>query len=566
MEAGKRIITDIFNRARTLEIPFFQRAYVWDEENWDRFLDDMLSTARTRRPYFLGSVIQKQRSTSSGTSVGDVRAIVDGQQRLTTLTLFFKTLFAAHGKSLMFDTTFRTFTGALILQHNHSDIEIFEAILEDRITPALRERFRANNVLHAHDYFEAQRDVLSTVNPIDLLQLVYFVGIDLGTDEDEQQIFDTINSLGVALSTAELLKNDLYRREDLGLYNATWKVVFERDEAAKAYWGCRVTAGRSRREMIDLFLQCFLVMQPGVGDELRVDRLFQEYKNHLKDKASDREAFIHDLADSARLFHQDIQLDVVDQELDARSAIDRLSVVLFGLNTTTAFPYVLYVLKTVPNPAERDRILRLVETYLIRRVVCRETAKNYNKVFAGFIQGGLNSFVALAERLVGASDPGVRLPSDEMVSASFLSSNLTNGQARLLLYLLERSIRNDALQATALSGLSHYTLEHLMPKKWRNHWGALPEEAARNRDQELRKLGNLSLLSSSLNTSIRDADWRTKKAGRNGRHGLDRYAQGLETLAPDLHLDTWDESTIRARGERLAGQALAVWPFPQTAC
>lgn len=566
MEAGKRIVTDIFNRSRKLEIPFFQRAYVWSEDNWERFLDDMLVTAARQRPYFLGSVIQKQRNTSSGAATGDVRGVVDGQQRLTTLMLFFKTVFEARAEDAVFEGTFRTFKGEWILQHNMADLPVFEAILDGRLTDQLRFEYEGSSqVLAAWDWFQERRDELAAVDPTLLFHLIYFVGIDLGADEDEQQIFDTINSLGVALSTAELLKNELFERGDLSLYERTWRKVFEQESDDREYWGKRITSGRSRRETIDLFLQAHLVLQPGVGDDLRVDRLFDEYKKHLKAVGpAGREAFIDDLAASAALWRRSVQPDLVGQELDPGRAIDRLNVVLFGLNTTTVFPYVLYVLKNVANAAERSRIFGLLETYLIRRLVCRETSKNYNKVFTGFIRAGLDSYDGLAKRLLGATDAGVRMPSDDTFAAGFLRSNLTNAQARLVLYMLEASVRERSFHNTALNGYAHYTLEHLMPKKWRNHWGALPKEEAEERDQALRKMGNLSLLSSRLNTSIRDADWSTKKAGKGNRHGLSHYAAALETLGTDLQLPAWDEAAIGARGRRLAQQALAVWPRPAT--
>src|SRR5882672_8822528 len=98
VEAGKRNITDIFNRMRLLTIPFFQRSYVWDEENWERLLSDYQTVATTKRPYFLGSVILKQQPTSSGFNTGDTRIVIDGQQRLTTLLLFFKVLYQARKK------------------------------------------------------------------------------------------------------------------------------------------------------------------------------------------------------------------------------------------------------------------------------------------------------------------------------------------------------------------------------------------------------------------------------------------------------------------------------------
>ena len=87
MEAGKKTISDIFNGNRILEIPFFQRAYVWEDEQWGRLLEDMEEISQQNTPYFLGSVILKQQMTSTTKSVSDVRTLIDGQQRITTFII-----------------------------------------------------------------------------------------------------------------------------------------------------------------------------------------------------------------------------------------------------------------------------------------------------------------------------------------------------------------------------------------------------------------------------------------------------------------------------------------------
>lgn len=562
MEAGKRNITDIFNRTRSLEIPFFQRTYVWSEENWSRFLDDMVEVEQNQRDYFLGSVILKQRHTGTDKKIGDIRAVVDGQQRLTTLVLFFKVLYDERDCPGRFKDTFYNFGEKLTLQHNHNDQEIFEAIISGDVTDELRVKYDKNRVLGAFNFFLKNRELIAEIDPISLLTGVYFVGIDLGAEEDEQQIFDTINSLGVALSTAELLKNELFDREDLALYERTWKSVFESDEQCKQYWGGLITAGRTYRESIDLFLQSFLLIQPGVPDDVRVEGLCESFKSYLKEEVTDRKEFIEELTRCARLYRSSINPVWLEQEIDSQAAVERLNVVLLGLNTTTAIPYILYILRRVDSHDERDRMFRLVESYLMRRLICRETTKHYNKLFASFIRAGLDSYEALSERLTKSEEVTSRFPSDDMLADGFLNSNLTNQQARVVLYVVEGSIRNDAKHSTALSGFTHYSLEHLMPKKWRNNWEPLEQEEALERDQVLRKLGNLSLLSSSLNTSIRDGDWQTKRSGKGKRHGLDHYAAGLETLAEDLSNESWTESHIRSRGQRLAEQAIEVWPHP----
>ena len=90
MDAGAKQLADILNGSRVLEVPYYQRSYVWKEEQWDRFLSDMEYITSTGKDYFLGSIILKQQPT--GISPFDLQTIIDGQQRFTTLALFFKCL------------------------------------------------------------------------------------------------------------------------------------------------------------------------------------------------------------------------------------------------------------------------------------------------------------------------------------------------------------------------------------------------------------------------------------------------------------------------------------------
>ena len=108
MNASKKSINDIFNGQRIIHIPFFQRAYVWDTPQWERLVDDMESISNSSKPYFLGSVILKQIPTNTSDEVGDKRMVIDGQQRLTTLNIFFKVLCLKNDQNqfLIFSITF----------------------------------------------------------------------------------------------------------------------------------------------------------------------------------------------------------------------------------------------------------------------------------------------------------------------------------------------------------------------------------------------------------------------------------------------------------------------------
>jgi hypothetical protein len=564
MDAGKRDVTTIFNKARSLQIPFFQRAYVWERENWERFADDLITVPLRRTDYFLGSIILKQKPTSAGDSVGDVRAVIDGQQRLTSLVLFFRVLCDSAHKPDLFKQIFFNLANELTLQHNHNDIKIFEALaIGDELTPALRAEFDGNKVLGAYEYFRSRSSEIGAIDPLILIGRLYFVGIDLAADEDEQQIFDTINSLGVDLTTAELLKNELFGRSDVAMYERTWRVTFEANEEARWYWSRPVTSGRERRQNIDLFLQSYLLNHPNALEDVRVGDLFNAYKRLVAHGSVNKVSFAEDLGSAAETYRDNVDPDITQQAMDPHDPVARLNLTVFALQTTTVLPYMLYLLRSVPDRNESARLLRLVESYLMRRLVAGGTSKHYNRFFASLARTGVGSYEGLVERLTRADDPTTAFPTDDKLRTGFQSTNLTNAQGKVVLYLIEASIRNEQRHSTALASFNHYTLEHVMPKKWHNHWGSVSPEIANRRYELLRKLGNFTLLSAQLNTSIRDSPWPIKKSGSGANAGLLRYGQGLDIFDEYLQLDEWTEEHIIARGHELADRAIAIWPHPK---
>ena len=567
MEAGKRTINDIFNGNRVLEIPFFQRSYVWGETQWERLIEDMETVSSTNKPYFLGSVILKQQQTPAGGNVGDKRTLIDGQQRLTTLNIMFKVLCLKTGMNASFDRVFRLMNNEIALWHNHNDISDFNRVLnlttEEELTGD-------SSIISAYTYFKNNIEVekLSLNN---ILTNIMFVGIDLGVDEDEQQIFDTINSLGVRLTTAELLKNYFFHRDDVKSYNDNWKNVFERDADTKKFWDRDITAGRSIRENVDLFFYSFLQIK--VQDSSlnvktedkklfsKVDGLFDSYKKFIQDYKIDKPALIQEIKEYAELYRANIDFDVVDRELSADYGIERINAIIFGLENTTLIPYVLFVLKKVANSNERNLIWEYLESYIMRRMVCHETTKNYNQLFSErLIANNVITRDALKAQIETQSDKVNYMPSDTDLQNGFNNSRLVNKQAAGILYLIESMVRDRTKQSTSLLGLGRYSLEHVMPKKWENNWTPLAtEEAKLNRHKTLLTLGNLTILTTSLNTSIRDADWNTKKNGRGEKHGLRHYASSIETFSPYLEKPDWNEEVIQERATYLYTKAKEIW-------
>lgn len=459
MEAGKKTINDIFNGNRILEIPFFQRAYVWGAEQWERLLEDMEHISRTNKPYFLGSIILKQKLTNTESSIGDIRTIIDGQQRMTTLNIFFKVLCLKTDKNATFERIFRLINNNdIALFHNHNDIDAFNTIIN---LTELKDIDSEDNITLAYKYFKENLNA-EKLNLNNILSKVMFVAIDLDVNEDEQQIFDTINSLGVKLTTAELLKNYFFNRDEIDIYNTYWKDIFEKDEETKNYWDREITAGRLKRDFIDLFF--FSYLQIKIQDKRlnikaedkiefsKVDKLFESYKKFIKDYLdNNKKTILEEIKDYAFIFKENFNNDIVENELSKNAGIERINAIIFGLDTSTLIPYVLYVLKNVKNEDDRNELFDFIETYVMRRMVVRASTKNYNQLFTDrLIYNEILSKRQFVEYLNGQSDKVNFLPTDDELKEGFNSSQLTNKQAAGILYFIESKIRDRESQSTQL--------------------------------------------------------------------------------------------------------------------
>ena len=567
MDAGKRTINDIFNGNRVLEIPFFQRAYVWGQPQWERLLEDMKDITKSNKPYFLGSVILKQQETTTGSRIGDKRTVIDGQQRLTTLNIFFKVLCLKTNENSTFDRSFKLRDNSNALLHNHNDIQAFNEILA---LTELKDLEGESNITQAYNYFKDNL-VPNDLNLDSILSNVLFVGIDLSQEEDEQQIFDTINSLGVKLTTAELLKNYFFNRDDIEKYNEYWKEVFEKDEETKNYWDREIIAGRLRRTFIDLFFFAYLQIKIQETDfkvkaedkdaYAKVEHLFESYKNFIRSYLNDdKEAILSEIKEYALLFKKNFNYEILEEELTQDFGIDRINTIIFGLDTTTLIPYTLYILRNISDETTKNELFGIIETYIMRRMITHSNTKNYNQLFTDKL---INNRVLSKQEFLGyiekRDDKVNYLPTDEELEKGFNSSILINKQSAGILYLMESKTRNEK-DSTALLGINKYSLEHLMPKKWRNNWDKLSsKESEINRDRKLLTLGNLTIITQSLNSSIRDSKWEDKLKGKNKKGGLIEYSGGLKTISQFLEYPEWDEKTIEERALFLYEKAKQIW-------
>lgn len=569
MDAHKSLITDIFNNATLIEVPFFQRSYVWREDLWARFLEDMEFVVNANKPHFLGSIILKEGPKPQGELYSSIKTVVDGQQRLTTFLIFMKVLCLKLNQTLLFDFQYRIMGQGIAFRHGRNDIDAFEKVMNTKEATIIDNPAPSSRIIAAFNYFVEHMDE-SKLSIMTILSNIQFVRIDLGVNEDEQQIFDTINSLGVNLTTSELLKNYFFSRQTVKEYENIWAAVFEKDDDTKAYWDTAIETGRMKRAMIDIFFDSYFQIfiqdkryNISNNDKLmyaRVDMLAQSYQHFITTYCSgNKNVVLSQLKEYALCFMENFRPEQCAMGIPGTFGIERINVMIFGLKNTTLIPYVLYLAKNVQDKDEKERMYGILESYIMRRIVVHATTKNYNNLFTSLILNNVLDADSLLIKLKNGTDATNYFPDDAELQHGFEYSKLVNLQSKGIIYLIESRIRPASI-ATALLGFNSYSLEHLMPKKWRNHWPACAsEDDAKKRDSLLLTLGNLAIIPQALNASIRDAAWPVKKSGKGAKPGLTLCASGLYTLHDALNKDEWNEEEISIRAAWLLEHAKSIW-------
>lgn len=573
INANKQKLQDFFQGNLQFEIPFFQRAYVWSEDNWNIFWDHLVGEVEAyengvQSEHFIGTIITKQKENKNLSE--NIVELIDGQQRLTTITVFLKALadtsmgelpnFRESIESLLwFKDSYSNKHYRMI--HSRIDKPNFHQIME---MPDKLENEENSSIINAYKYFikklenytDHQREMVKQV----LLHKIPIISMLLDKDDDEQEIFDTINSLGVRLTIAELLKNYLFKDKELvEYYEEEWQSVFENDEEQVEFWSTVRSSGRVKRDNIELLLYCMLIIE--TKKEVRLEKLFSEYKLHLKEMdVEEKKQFLLRLNDLANLYLEMPQKEELI-EFGFKNQTKRFFHLLENLEITTIFPLILYLYSNISDENELNSCFKILESFIALRQMCKFTTKNYNNLFIQIIRS-LDKIKMekkidsndLLEILKSFADFGNRMPTKLEVQEAFQNSILSNKQAGAILYTIAlKDIDSEYSDTKTLSSKS-FSVEHMMPKKWEENWSDvdLNDLSKFKRKQKILTIGNLTLITKNLNSKLRNQSWVNKK------QTLKEYSS-LKMTTSFLELDTWDEESISDRANQLCQKALEIW-------
>lgn len=577
---------DLFQKQVRYTIPPFQRPYVWNQDDqWEPLWNDVRNVAenyleeleqsnsnivaaeqKTKR-HFMGAVVLQQVPTAAKSI--DQREVIDGQQRVTTLQLL---LDAAQSiceeKNLRFpakrlsklvindedvigDSTDHRFK----LWPTRSDREAFKHAMDNGLAVS---GFEDSVIVQAHEFFQLQvrkwiEDVPGTVEDrMDALEtaatmMLQMVVIDLDIQDDPNVIFETLNARGTPLEQSDLIKNFVLSKDR---ESNIWGDLDDK------WWREEVRQGRLRRLRLDMLFNYWLAMR--TKGEVAPAKVFDAFRSYAD--ANRIDAAISEVKRDLNNYRQ-------FEENQGHTPEEKLFYYRKDVMQAGVITPVLLLLLSAEHEV-RIRAFHVLESFLVRRMICRQTAKDYNRLtldLAGKLQenGGLETADKVIAGFLKEQDAYARAwPSDKTVADSLEKSPLyrllTRGRLRLVLEAIESRMRSP--MAEPQDAPRYLTIEHLMPQSWQQEW-PLPdgadESAEYERNNLVHSIGNLTLVTQKLNSSASNASWEVKREALQ-QHSILRLNK---ELASESH---WDEESIRDRSRRMARLVAECWPGPDS--
>lgn len=553
MKAIEVPVTKFLQKTQQFLIPIYQRTYSWTEKQCEQLWDDIIIAATNDTPsHFLGSVVYVEEGLYQVSDVPQL-LVIDGQQRLATLTLLFAAFAKAVDEKGSNETNSKKISNYFLFNSEEtgekrykliltqSDRDTLRAIIENRPIPEKYSKNLVNNFEYFEDNIAKSKWDLDTIyRGISKLILVD-ISLDRNND-DAQRIFESLNSTGLALSQTDLIRNyilmDLERDMQEKIYTDFWHPMEE-------------SFGDSQE--FDDFIRDYLTIKTGQISNIR--DVYSSFKEYAHPPSQKIEKLISDISYFAGFYTRLIFENEPDTELN--QMIHNIN----ALKSDVAYPFLLEVYVDYDNKIiSRDDILEIfgmVESYVFRRAICNIPTNSLNKTFAGLAdQIEKSQYMESLRATFCLMGSYRRFPTDSEFADSFALKDVYN-TTRLRKHLLDR-LENHGRKERV--NIDEYTIEHILPQnnnlsqEWRDELGPDWKEI---REKYLHTPGNLTL--TGYNPELGDRSFLEKRDMEGG------FADSPIRLNSDLaRLEGWGKSEILERSKALGKKSLDVWRYPHT--
>lgn len=558
MKATEARLLDLLKKSPQFVIPIYQRTYSWTEKECRQLWDDIVRTGGDDNisVHFIGSIVYIETGLSQVTHQSPL-LVIDGQQRLTTVTLLIAALANALGDTEPVDGfSLRKLRHYYLLNPEETGERHYKLLLSQTDKTSLMAIVAGTEQpkeksLKVTQNFQLFNELIASCKGDfaavckGLAKLVV-VDVALNRDQDNPQlIFESMNSTGRELSQADLIRNFILMGLEpvlqTHLYEQFWRPM-EVDFGQEAY-----------EKHFDGFMRHYLTVK--TGDIPNVNAVYEAFKTYARlPKAAQAgvEALVKDIRDFSRYFCA-MALGA-EADADLKLAFHDLR----ELKVDVAYPFLLELYSDYANgvlsAADFLAVVRLVEAYVFRRAICSIPTNSLNKTFATCTKAIKKDRYLESVRAHFLLLPSYRrFPSDEEFRRDLHTRDLYNFRSRS--YWLRRFENYGRKERVPVD---EYTIEHILPQNenlsaaWK---AALGPEWERIQKTWLHTLGNLTL--TGYNSEYSDRPFAEKREMPGG------FRESPLKLNTNLgQLEEWNEEAIINRAGRLADMALQVWSAP----
>lgn len=561
MKANETKVEDFLSSNKTqFVIPVYQRNYDWSTSQCKQLLDDILEvgTSNKMNAHFIGSVVYVHDDVYTSSRIKEL-TIIDGQQRLTTLTLIYLALYRL----------------AIEIEDNGLEAEISETYLTNKFAPEeekLKLRPTENNdkaikyllrsdkdeefsdfskVIDNFNYFKSRITEENFEFVLKGLAKLMFVEISLDREKDDpQRIFESLNSTGLELSQADLIRNyilmGLNRRDQNKIYNNYWEII---EKLAKDE-----TLNTSK---VSDFIRDYLTL---VNNKIpNKSKVYLEFKT--KFPTTDLQELETNLSPIKSLvkFYNKLLNPKNEADKDIRLQLEYIN----RLEINVAYPFLMKVYEdyseNIIDKATFIKVLDFIQSFAWRRFIVGLPTNALNKIFMTLYEKvDKNDYLLSLQKWLLKRPGSQRFPKNKEVIESLKLKDVYNIKSKNRTYLLERLENFENNEPVIIEGNTDITIEHIFPQnpdpKWKVDLGT--DEYNSIKETYLNTIGNLTL--SGNNGKLGNKPFVFKRdlenAGyKDSRLWLNKYLSIAEK---------WDKAEIERRFDLLAERFLKIWQIP----
>ncbi|GAA9109415.1 DUF262 and DUF1524 domain-containing protein [Helicobacter pylori] len=548
MEAKEATLLRFFeeNQNNQLVIPIYQRVYSWEKEQCKELWDDIVKTGGSDQieGHFIGSILYVLDGI---THSNNVLLIIDGQQRLTTITL----LLTALRNHLSDEVKRKEIEDHYLINSDKDGDKKFRLILsesdkdtllslidKDRRKPSEPSSKIVENFKLFEEWIRKNTDKLETIfKGLDKLMIVE-IALEKGKD-DPQLIFESMNSKGIELTQTDLIRNYIVMETEIekqeGFYNKYWRAMEEEFKQNKKWF--------------DRFVRHYLTIK--TREIPNINKVYEAFKDYRQKEGIGIEDLLKDLQKYCGYFCQIAFKKEADKDLNKALGF------LVDLEMDVIYPLLLELYSDysdgVLSKDDFRRSIALIESYLCRRAVCGLGTNSLNKVFPSFTKHiQKDEYFESLKAHFGYLTEKQRFPNNDEFKDCFIAINFYNLKEKKK-YFFERLENFDRKERVYTH---EYTIEHIMPKKLDEKWKKdLGQDHERIHTQYLHTIGNLTL--TGYNSEYSNRSFQEKRYMEKG------FEQSPLRLNKSLKgLESFGEEEIKKRANDLADLALKIWTYP----